>query len=58
MFERSLVFDAHDSAAYANLGLLALAAGRSDEARRYFAEALWLDASSNVGREGLRRTQP
>ena len=43
MFERSLAFDAHDSAAYLNLGLLDLAAGRRDSAANYFAEALWLD---------------
>ena len=55
MFERSLTFDAHDSSAYANLGLLALATGDAAEAQRRFAEALWLDARSTAAREGLAR---
>jgi Flp pilus assembly protein TadD len=55
MFERSLTFDAHDSTAYTNLGLLALAEGHSEAARHLFAEALWLDAASAVAREGLAR---
>lgn len=54
-FERSLTFDAHDSTAYANLGLLALSSGRLDEARSRFAEALWLDESNAMAREGLAR---
>ena len=54
-FERSLAFDAHDSTAYANLGLLALAAGRMDEAASRFAEALWLDAGNHAARDGLSR---
>ena len=57
MFERSLVFDAHDSTAYTNLGLLALADGRRPDARRLFAEALWLDPASATAREGLARTR-
>ncbi len=52
-FESSLRFDPHDSSAYANLGLLALAAGARDAAANYFAEALWLDADSRVARDGL-----
>ena len=55
MFERSLAFDAHDSAAYTNLGLLDLAAGRRDSAANRFAEALWLDPASATAREGLAR---
>jgi hypothetical protein len=55
MFERSLTFDAHDSTAYANLGLLALAAARPREAASRFAEALWLDPESRAAREGLAR---
>ena len=55
MFERSLGFDAHDSAAYLNLGLLELAAGRRDPAANYFAEALWLDPASATAKEGLTR---
>ena len=55
MFERSLSFDAHDSTAYANLGLLALAGGDTREARRLFAEALWLDPESATARHGLAR---
>jgi Tfp pilus assembly protein PilF len=46
---------AHDSTAYANLGLLAPAAGRLDEATRRFAEALWLDPSAVPARGGLAR---
>ncbi len=57
MFERSLSFDAHDSTAYTNLGLLALAAGDRPEARRLFAEALWLDPRSATAREGLARSK-
>ncbi len=55
MFERSLAFDAHDSAAYLNLGLLDLAAGRPGTAANYFAEALWLDPTSATAKEGLTR---
>jgi tetratricopeptide (TPR) repeat protein len=54
-FERSLAFDAHDSTAYANLGVLALDEGHVTVAIDYFAEALWLDADSVLAREGLRR---
>lgn len=54
-FERSLTFDAHDSTAYANLGLLAFQAGALDEAASRFAEALWLDPHSAAAREGLTR---
>lgn len=55
LFERSLTFDAHDSTAYANLGLLAFDAGALDEAASRFAEALWLDPASAPAREGLAR---
>lgn len=53
LFERSLSFDAHDSTAYTNLGVLALAAGRRAEAASRFAEAIWLDPSSAPARAGL-----
>jgi spermidine synthase len=54
-FMTSLRFDAHDSTAYANLGVLAFESGAVDDAIDYFAEALWLDPNSAVAREGLRR---
>ncbi len=57
-FETSLRFDPHDSTAYTNLGLLALAAGHQSEARNYFAEALWLTPDSTAAREGLAQTRP
>ena len=53
-FLTSLQFDAHDSTAYANLGVLALEEG-SPAAADYFAEALWLDENSALAREGLAR---
>ena len=56
-FEKSLTFDAHDSTAYTNLGLLAMEAGDRAAARGYFAEALWLTPDSAVAREGLARTK-
>lgn len=54
-FLRSLAFDAHDSTAYANLGILALEERDLAAATDYFAEALWLDPESPLAREGLRR---
>ena len=56
-FEASLGFDAHDSTAYTNLGLIELAAGHRDRAARHFAEALWLVPDSRIAREGLARAQ-
>jgi Flp pilus assembly protein TadD len=56
-FERSLSFDPHDSTAYTNLGLLALAEQNRPAAARYFAEALWLAPNSTVAREGLARSK-
>jgi len=56
-FERSLTFDAHDSSAYTNLGLLELAAGNQSAARGFFAEALWLTPDSATARQGLARTR-
>ncbi len=56
-FERSLTFDAHDSSAYTNLGLLELAAGNQAAARGFFAEALWLTPDSATARQGLARTR-
>ena len=55
LFERSLTFDAHDSTAYTNLGVLALDAGQRDEAASRFAEALWLNAADATARQGLSR---
>jgi tetratricopeptide (TPR) repeat protein len=56
-FQTSLRFDPHDSTAYTNLGLLALAAGRMSDARNFFAEALWLTPNSQAAREGLSRAR-
>lgn len=56
-FLTSLQFDPHDSTAYTNLGLLALAAGRFEEAADYFAEALWLTPNSQAARDGLAQAQ-
>ena len=56
-FELSLRANAHDSSAYANLGLLELSVGSRAEAARDFAEALWLDPHSTPAREGLARTR-
>jgi Flp pilus assembly protein TadD len=55
MFERSLTFDAHDSTAYTNLGVLALAAGDRAAAASRFAEALWLNADDATARQGLQQ---
>lgn len=52
-FLTSLRFDAHDSTAYANLGLIELAAGDRAKAAGYFAEALSLAPESPVARQGL-----
>lgn len=54
-FNQSLSFDAHDSTAYENLGLLALEEGKLAEARNYFAEALWLVPNSRIARAGLQQ---
>lgn len=56
-FARSLQFDAHDSTAYTNLGLLELAAGNGEQAARHFAEALWLTPNAATAREGFARAQ-
>jgi len=56
-FNQSLSFDAHDSTAYENLGLLALEEGDLASARNYFAEALWLVPNSAVARQGIARTK-
>jgi tetratricopeptide (TPR) repeat protein len=56
-FETSLRFDAHDSTAYTNLGLLELAAGHRQAAANRFAEALGLAPNSEAARAGLARTQ-
>ena len=56
-FETSLRYNAHDSSAYANLGLIELAAKSGDRAVRNFAEALWLDPESETAREGLAQAR-
>ena len=56
-FETSLTFDAHDSTAYTNLGLLELAAGHRPAAAQLFAEALWLAPESQTARQGLSQSQ-
>ncbi|MEQ1909249.1 MAG: hypothetical protein ABMA15_10530, partial [Vicinamibacterales bacterium] len=56
-FQTSLRFDPHDSTAYTNLGLLALAAGARADAVNYFAEALWLTPNSQAARDGLTRVR-
>jgi Flp pilus assembly protein TadD len=52
-FETSLRFNAHDSTAYTNLGVLELAQGNRTAAAGFFAEALWLDPASQTARQGL-----
>jgi spermidine synthase len=56
-FETSLRFDAHDSTAYTNIGLLELAAGNREAAADHFAEALGLSPNSETARQGLARSQ-
>jgi spermidine synthase len=56
-FNASLEFDAHDSTAYTNLGLVELASGNRAAAADYFAEALWLTPDSRTAREGLERAR-
>ena len=56
-FERSLAFDAHDSTAYENLGVLEFNAGNRVAAAKYFAEALWLVPESQIARQGLAQTR-
>jgi Tfp pilus assembly protein PilF len=57
-FELSLSFDAHDSTAYENLGVLELNAGNRVRAAKYFAEALWLVPDSQIARQGLAQARP
>jgi spermidine synthase len=57
-FKKSLSFDAHDSTAYENLGVLELNAGNRALAARYFAEALWLVPDSPTARQGLALARP
>jgi spermidine synthase len=57
-FQKSLSFDAHDSTAYENLGVLELNAGNRALAARYFAEALWLVPDSPTARQGLAQAKP
>lgn len=57
-FQTSLSFDAHDSTAYENLGVLELNTRNRALAARYFAEALWLVPESQVARQGLAQAKP
>ena len=45
--------DPHDPAAYSNLATLEMEAGDLPRARRYFAEALTLDPTNEIARQGL-----
>jgi spermidine synthase len=56
-FLKSLAFDAHDSTAYENLGVLELNAGNRAAAVKYFSEALWLVPDSQTARQGLAQSQ-
>ena len=56
-FQKSLSFDAHDSTAYENLGVLELNAGNRALAAKYFAEALWLVPDSQTARQGLSQSK-
>jgi spermidine synthase len=56
-FKKSLSFDAHDSTAYENLGVLELNAGNRAAAAKYFAEALWLVPDSQTARQGLAQAR-
>jgi len=57
-FEKSLSFDAHDSTAYENLGVIELNSGNRAAAAKYFAEALWLVPDSQTARQGLAQSKP
>ena len=57
-FQQSLALDAHDSSAYANLGVIEQAAGHPARARGYFAEALSLDPDSPVARAAIGASSP
>ena len=56
-FQKSLSFDAHDSTAYENLGVIELNAGNRGAAAKYFAEALWLVPDSQTARQGLAQAR-
>jgi spermidine synthase len=56
-FQKSLSFDAHDSTAYENLGVLELNAGDHALAAKYFAEALWLVPDSPTSRQGIAQSK-
>jgi spermidine synthase len=53
-FERAIVADPRDPAAYVNLAALDLRAGRPAEAAARFAEALMIDPSNAAARDGFR----
>jgi spermidine synthase len=52
-FNASLQSDPHDPATYSNLATLEMEAGNFPQARRYFAEALTLDPTNEIARQGL-----
>ena len=52
-FSASLQSDPHDAATYSNLATLEMEAGNVPQARRYFAEALTLDPTNEIARQGL-----
>jgi spermidine synthase len=52
-FSASLESDPHDPATYSNLATLEMEGGNFQRARHYFAEALTLDPTNTIAREGL-----
>jgi len=52
-FTASLQSDPHDPATYSNLATLEMEGGNFQQARRYFAEALTLDPTNTIARQGL-----
>jgi tetratricopeptide (TPR) repeat protein len=52
-FEASIKADPREPGTYANLATLEMQAGNRDKARRYFAEALTIDPTSQAARDGL-----
>jgi spermidine synthase len=54
-FEASIAADPKEPATYTNLAMLELEAGNPERAEQYFAEALTIDPTSEVAREGLQR---
>jgi Flp pilus assembly protein TadD len=52
-FLASIKADPKEPGTYANLATLELQSGNRDRAARFFAEALTIDPSSQVARDGL-----